>query len=126
MRDKLMQMFKKGITLIECHTEVKTVDGFSMRVFAMGFTCRNYAQVNKNAKAGNGKRKEIRAKMVSTIQSACAGKKLSEVVNLLRKDEIEKNMAEVLKKVRPMANIIIRKIKMLRRPKLDLKELRAL
>ena len=27
VRDKLMQMFKKGITLIECFTEIKTTDG---------------------------------------------------------------------------------------------------
>ena len=128
VRDKLMQMFKKGISLIECVTEVKTSDGFIMRVFAMGFTCRSWKQINKNAKAGAQKKKEIRARMVKVIQEKCSGKRLQELVAMLKSDNnrLDKELGDELKKIRPMANVCVRKIKTVRRPRLDLKELRAL
>jgi small subunit ribosomal protein S3Ae len=126
VRDKLMQMFKKGISLIECFTEVKTVDGFVLRVFAMGFTCRSWHQINKNAKAGANKKREIRARMVSEIQNKCSGKKLSEVMSLIKNDTLDKDLLTELKKIRPMNNVCVRKVRVIRRPKVDLKELMTL
>mmetsp|Transcript_27674 Transcript_27674/g.61018 ORF Transcript_27674/g.61018 Transcript_27674/m.61018 type:complete len:159 (-) Transcript_27674:75-551(-) len=126
VRDRLMNMFKKGITLIEACTEIKTADNVVLRVFAMGFTCKAFNQINKNAKAGAGKRKEIRARMISELQNKCSGKKLSEIVSLLKSNALDKDLMNELKKIRPMANVTIRKVKVIRRPKVDLKELMAL
>jgi small subunit ribosomal protein S3Ae len=126
VRDKLMQMFKKGITLIECFTEVKTVDGYVLRIFAIAFTCKADGQINKNAKARATKRKILRAKMIAEIQNKCSGKKLQDIVNMIKSEKIEKDINESLNKIRPMNNITIRKVKMLRRPKFDQKEFMAL
>jgi len=39
-RDKLCQFIRKWQSLIEAHTEVKTLDGYVLRVFCIGFTSR--------------------------------------------------------------------------------------
>jgi len=64
--------------------------------------------------------------MIAEIQNKCSGKKLQDVVNMIKSEKIEKDIHESLNKIRPMNNITIRKVKMLRRPKFDQKEFQAL
>merc|ERR1712071_739363 len=45
--DKLRSMVKKWQTLIEAHVDVKTTDGYLLRVFCIGFTKRVSKQIKK-------------------------------------------------------------------------------
>ena len=46
--DKLRSLVRKWQTLIEAHVDVKTTDGYLLRLFAIGFTKRRPSQVKKN------------------------------------------------------------------------------
>ncbi|WAQ98865.1 RS3A-like protein [Mya arenaria] len=50
-RDKLCSMVKKWQSLIEAHVDVKTTDGFLLRMFAIGFTKKKPYQVKKTCYA---------------------------------------------------------------------------
>ena len=44
--DKLRSLVRKWQTLIEAHVEVKTTDGYMLRMFCIGFTKKRAGQVN--------------------------------------------------------------------------------
>ncbi len=49
--DKLRSMVKKWQTLIEAYADVKTTDGYLLRVFCIGFTAKQQQQVSKTCYA---------------------------------------------------------------------------
>lgn len=49
--DKLRSLVKKWQTLIECFTEVKTTDGFVLRLFCIAFTKKRANQISKTSYA---------------------------------------------------------------------------
>ena len=49
--DKLRSLVRKWCTLIEASADLKTTDGYTMRVFVVGFTKRRAGQVRKNCYA---------------------------------------------------------------------------
>jgi small subunit ribosomal protein S3Ae len=85
-RDKLCSMVRKWQTLIEVNTPVKTTDGYTLRVFCIGFTKRNPQAKKKTAYAKHAKVRAIRAKMVEIVQKEFATAELKEVVNKLIHD----------------------------------------
>ena len=44
--DKLRSLVRKWQTLIEAHVEVKTTDGYMLRMFCIGFTKKRAGQVS--------------------------------------------------------------------------------
>ena len=48
--DKLRSLVRKWQTLIEAHVEVKTTDGYMLRMFCIGFTKKRAGQVLYSAK----------------------------------------------------------------------------
>jgi len=46
--DKYRSLVRKWQSLIEAHVDVKTTDGYSLRMFAIGFTKRRPNQLKKN------------------------------------------------------------------------------
>lgn len=56
--DKLRSMVKKWQTLIEAHTDVKTTDGYLLRLFCIGFTQRQSQQRSKTCYAQSQKVRE--------------------------------------------------------------------
>merc|ERR1712121_144607 len=66
-RDKLCSMVKKWQTLIEAHIDVKTTDGYLLRVFSIGFTKKRATQLKKTCYAKHTQVKQIRKKMVELI-----------------------------------------------------------
>jgi len=62
--DKLRSLVRKWQTLIEAHVDVKTTDGYFIRLFAIGFTKRRPSQVRKTTYAQSSQIREIRKKDV--------------------------------------------------------------
>lgn len=50
-RDKLCSMVKKWQTMIQAHVDVKTTDGYLLRMFCIGFTKKKQFQVKKTCYA---------------------------------------------------------------------------
>merc|ERR1711879_1073729 len=97
--DKLRSMVKKWQTLIEAFADVKTTDGFLLRVFCIGFTQKQTSpgsqQIKKTCYAKAQQVRQIRKKMVDIITREVSACDLKEVVNKLIPDSIAKDI-EVL------------------------------
>ncbi|KAB0382553.1 hypothetical protein FD755_004470 [Muntiacus reevesi] len=105
-RDKMCSMVKKWQTMIETHVDVKTTDGYLLRLFCVGFT--------KNCKM-----MEIMTREVETND-------LKEVVNKLIPDSIGKDIEKACQSVYPLHDVFVRKVKMLKKPKFELGKLMEL
>merc|ERR1719316_991527 len=77
--DKLRSMVRKWQTLIEAHVDVKTADGYVMRLFCIGFTKKRQNQLKKTCYANSAQVKAIRKKMTDIMTreaQACPLKRL--------------------------------------------------
>jgi len=70
-------------TMIEAHVDVKTTDGYLLRLFCIGFTQKRQNQVKKTAYAQTTQVRSIRRKMVEIMQREVAISDLKDVVNKL-------------------------------------------
>jgi len=123
--DKLRSLVKKWQTLIECFTEVKTTDGFVLRIFCIAFTKKRPNQIRKTSYAQTSQIRDIRKKMVEVIQreSAC---ELKELVGKFIPESISKEIEKACSNIFPLHDVFIRKVKLLKKPKLDVGKLMEL
>jgi small subunit ribosomal protein S3Ae len=121
--DKLRSMVKKWQTLIECHVDVKTTDGYTLRVFCIGFTTKDGSSHRKTCYAQSSQIKTIRKKMNDIIIRDISSSDLKEVVNKLLPDSIAKDIEKSCHGVYPLHDVYIRKVKVLKKPRFDLSKL---
>jgi small subunit ribosomal protein S3Ae len=126
--DKLRSLVKKWHTLIEAQADIKTTDGYTLRIFVIGFTKRrpNQSQSRKTCYAQSGQIRQIRKKMEAVITreaSACA---LHELVDKLIPGTIGEEMQKATQGIYPLQNCMVRKVKLLKSPKTDLAKLMEL
>lgn len=121
--DKLRSMVKKWQTLIEAHIDVRTTDGYLLRVFCIGFTRKWPNQVRKTSYAQTTQVRQIRKRMLDIIQREVQSSDLKEVVNKLIPDSIAKDIEKSCQSIYPLHDVMIRKVKVLKKPKFDLGKL---
>merc|ERR1711937_84358 len=125
-RDKLCSMVKKWQTLIECNVDVKTTDGYLLRVFAIGFTKKRNNQVKKTCYAQHAQVKAIRKRMVDIVTREVSANDMKEVVNKLIPDSIGKDIEKSCQGIYPLHDVLIHKVKVLKKPKFDVGKLMEL
>jgi small subunit ribosomal protein S3Ae len=103
-------MVKKWQTLIECHVDVKTTDGYLLRVFCIGFTSKDSSSHRKTCYAQTSQIKTIRKKMTDIINRDISSSDLKEVVNKLLPDSIAKDIEKACHGVYPLHDVYIRKV----------------
>jgi len=122
-QDKLRSMIRKWQSLIECYADVKTNDGFGLRVFAMACTKRaSHEQKRRTSYAQHSQVKAIRKRMVEIItkEAQCD---LVQFIEKLSTEIIGKAIETHCQAVYPLQNCLVRKVKMIRAPKVDLGKL---
>nr|XP_053655601.1 uncharacterized protein LOC128704502 [Cherax quadricarinatus] len=98
-------------TCIEANTDVKTTDGYILRVFCIGFTEKVSSQTRKTAYAQHTQVKNIRKKMVDIITRAVASSELKEVVNKLIPDSMADDIRKACNLIFPLKEVHIRKVR---------------
>ena len=131
-RDHLCSLIRKWHTLIDTFVDCKTNDGFLMRFFIVGFTSM-YRQINNPKKtimqkkatcyANRSQVRQIRAIITRIITKECKNSTMKELVNKVLGNEITDQMIQKCKPIFPLENITIRKVKSIKRPKIDLNQL---
>lgn len=124
--DKIRSMVKKWQSLIESHVDVKTTDGYLLRVFVIGFTKKRQNTTRKTCYAQHSQIKEIRKKMIEVVVKEVSGCDLKEVVNKLLPDSIAKDIEKACHKVYPLHDVHVRKVKVMKKPKFELSKLMEL
>lgn len=117
--DKLRSLVRKWQTTIEGHVEVKTIDGYVMRVFVIGFTSRRKNQIAKTSYAKSSQVREIRRRMLSIVTREVSSSTLKDVVGKFATESISKKIEKACEFVYPLQNVFVRKVKMLKTPKFD-------
>ncbi|KXN68175.1 40s ribosomal protein s3ae-a [Conidiobolus coronatus NRRL 28638] len=124
--DKIRSLVKKWHTLIDAHIDIKTTDGYLLRLFAIGFTKRNPNQVKKTTYAQHSQVRAIRKKMFEIITEEATTVELKELVNKLILEVIGRKIETATKNIYPLQNVFIRKVKIIKSPKLDYQKLMEL
>jgi len=121
--DKIRSMVRKWQSLIEAFVDVKTLDGYVLRLFCIGFTKKRMNQLKKTCYANAAQQKLIRKKMRDIMVREASTVELSELVNKFIPEVIGKEIEKACQSVYPLQNTHIRKVKMLKKPKFDLTKL---
>jgi len=121
--DKLRSMVKKWHTLIECFADVKTTDGYVIRMFVIGFTKKQRPQIRKTSYAQASQIREIRAKMIEIIDREASTCDLRELVNKFIPESISKDIEKACAGIYPLHDVYIRKAKVMKKPKFDVSRL---
>ncbi|XP_063836617.1 small ribosomal subunit protein eS1 [Ostrinia nubilalis] len=124
--DKLRWMVKKWQTLVEANIDVKTTDGYLLRVFCIGFTNKDSLSQRKTCYAQHTQVRAIRKKMCEIITRDVTNSELREVVNKLIPDSIAKDIEKACHGIYPLRDVCIRKVKVLKRPRFEISKLMEL
>eukprot|EP00826_Nyctotherus_ovalis_P000319 TRINITY_DN0_c344_g1_i7.p2 TRINITY_DN0_c344_g1~~TRINITY_DN0_c344_g1_i7.p2 ORF type:complete len:228 (-),score=80.51 TRINITY_DN0_c344_g1_i7:58-741(-) len=118
-RDKLCSLFSKRQTTIETFVDVKTKDDYFLRVFAICMTDAVGGQRCATSYATTSKIKLIRKKMSEVLMKLVQQNTLKTLVPLLTEKKIEDDIKASCGKYYPLKHVLIRKVKMLKKPKFD-------
>mmetsp|Transcript_22578 Transcript_22578/g.61665 ORF Transcript_22578/g.61665 Transcript_22578/m.61665 type:complete len:268 (-) Transcript_22578:44-847(-) len=125
-RDKECSLIRKWQTLIEAHTDVKTTDGYTVRLFVIAFTKRRPDQVKANCYAQSAQIRRIRKRMVEIIAAEAGKVQLRELVKKLIPESIGKEIEKMTQGIFPLKDVLVRKVKILKKPKFDITKLMEL
>lgn len=142
-RDKLSSLIRKWQTLIEASVDVKTTDGYVLRMFSIAFTKRRPNQVRKTSYAQSSQIRAIRKKMQEIMSAGavlvrygwrqCPRSRprlvsraeatksdLKGLVNKFIPEAIAKEIEKACNGIYPLQNVFIRKVKLLKAPRFDI------
>jgi len=123
-RDHGCAMIKKWHSLIEAFVQAKTLDGYVLRMFCIAFTKKTKKQVKATCYAKASHQMLIRKKMMEIMQKRIQSSSLKDLVKILVKDDIGKQIQKECSKIFPLEdNCMVRKVKLLKKPKFDLTKL---
>lgn len=103
-------MVRKWQTLIEANIDVKTTDGYILRVFCIGFTLKDPFSQRKTSYVQHAQVKSMRRKMCEIISNNVTSCDLKGVVNKLLPDSIAKDIEKGTQKIFPLRDVYIRKV----------------
>jgi len=121
--DKLRSLVRKWQSLIEAHIDVKTTDGYLLRLFAIAFTKRRPNQVKKTTYAQSSQIRQIRKKMFEIMTAQATTCDLKELVLKFVPEVIGREIEKACQGIYPLQSVFIRKVKILKSPKYDIQKL---
>lgn len=117
--DKLRSLVRKWQTLIECHVDAKTSDGYLLRVFVIGFTNRRPNQIRKTSYAQTSQVDRIRRRMSIIVRKEVTKSSLKRLVAKFIPNSIGRKIERRCANIYPLKDVHIRKVKMIKAPRMD-------
>ena len=118
-RDKLCNLIKKRKSIIEGSVDVRTTDGYTIRMFCIAFTKKQEGQQKATCYATHSKTKAIRAKMCQYMNDIGSKGDLKSLVQTLITADCGAAIEKSCDGIFPIENCFIRKVKVLKKPKFD-------
>lgn len=122
-REKIMSSLKKRQTLIEVCADVKTQDGYIVRVFVLLSTSSVRGQKKANSYAKTSEVKRIRKSLTKTLLEQAAKNEINKFAELILSDNLTSTLERQAKKIYPIKFCLITKVKVLKKSKIDLGKL---
>jgi small subunit ribosomal protein S3Ae len=101
-RDKLCSLIRKWQSLIEANADVKTQDGYTLRLFAIAFTKKRPNQVRKTSYAQTAQVRAIRKKMIDIMTAEAAKSDLKGLVTKFIPEAISKEIEKQCNGIYPL------------------------
>ena len=98
---------------------MKTADGYTLRLFVIGFTKRRPNQVKKTAYAQMNQIKMIRKKMIEVMQKEASSVDLMSLCTKFMTEVIGKEIEKACQSVFPLQNVYLRKVKSVKQAKTE-------
>ena len=117
--DKSRSLVRKWQSLIESFLDVKTADGYILRLFCVGFTRRSQGQRRNTSYAQSSQIRAIRKKMFDIMRKEAESCDLKSLVEKFIANSIGEKIRKVTQGIYPLQNVFIRKVKVLKAPKFD-------
>jgi len=121
--DKLRSLVRKWQTLIEAFSDIRTADGYIVRIFVIAFTKRRANSVKKTTYAQSAQIKAIRQKMFEIIKREAEPCDIKELVQKLIPEVIGREIEKACQGIYPLKDVYVRKVKVIKRPKIDIGKL---
>ena len=122
-KDEICSLIKKRKTLIECVSDVKSQDGYVLRVFVIAFTKESPTQKRKTNYALSSQQKIIRKRISDIISKEVAKANITQILNMFTSEVVEKKITKDVSPIYPVKNVKVRKIKVIQRPNVDYNKL---
>merc|ERR1712226_1838505 len=100
--------------------------GYLVRLFVISFTKRRPEQVATNCYAQSAQIRKIRKKMVDIVAKEAGTVQLRDLVKKLIPESIGKEIEKQTQGIYPLKDCLIRKVKILKKPKFDITKLMEL
>ena len=122
-KDEVCSLIKKRKTLIEAVCDVKSSDGYVLRVFVIGFTRESVNQKRKTNYALSSQIKIIRKRISDIIAKEVTKANITDVLKLFTSEVVEKKITKETSSIYPLKNVKVRKVKVIQRPNVDFHKL---
>lgn len=122
-REKIMSSLKKRQTLIEVCADIKTADGFIIRVFVLLSTKPVKGQRKVNSYAKSSEIKRIRKIITKILLERAAKEDINKFASTILTDDLTGHLERAANKVYPIRLCIVTKVKVLKKSKIDLGKL---
>lgn len=126
-RDKQCSLIKKKISIIEANVDIKSSEGYTFRVFLICFTKKQMDdQVKETAYPKSSQIKNMRKKMIECVQEKLQNSTWQDAFEKIITQKLEKDVEKHVKRsYSSIRDLLVRKVKLLDRPKEDQKRIQA-
>merc|ERR1712039_1004249 len=123
IKEKLYTFLRKKMSLIDVVADVKTQDGYILRVLITTFTSRKQGQLKSNTYAKTSQIRAIRKVFVKNLARIAAGSTISDFAANAINDNLSNRLLEKGKRIFPLSTVLVRKVKVLKKSKIDVNKL---
>lgn len=118
--DKLRALVRKRQTLINVFHDIKTTDGYVLRVFVVGSTRRQRGQRRLTSYAQRSHIVRLRRRIVKIIQDELSTCDIPTLTLKLSSEVIGRQVEKASLSIYPLQNVLTYKVKVIRAPRGDL------
>uniref|UniRef100_A0A0A9WJB8 Small ribosomal subunit protein eS1 n=1 Tax=Lygus hesperus TaxID=30085 RepID=A0A0A9WJB8_LYGHE len=115
--DKHRSIIRKRHTTVEAWTDVKTKDGYLLRVFVIGITKSNHNQISQVTYASTHQVRKLRQVILNTIRREFSSSDVKSLMLKLTTEVVGKTVEKISQGIYPLQNVLVRKVKVLQFPK---------
>ena len=115
-RDKFCSLIRKWQTMIEINSDLRTKDGFFLRVFLVAFSRKRKNQAKKTSYIKTSQVRTIRRKMGEILMKEGTVCMMKDLIPKLISEKLTDEIGFYGSKIYPLQNVLIRKVKILEKP----------
>ena len=122
-RERIISQLRKRQTLIDVFADVKTSDGYILRVHVLLCTNRTHGQKKINSYAKTSEVKKIRKIVIKSLTEKASKDSVDNFSSQILSEGITNNLIKDAQKVFPIRFCLITKVKVLKKSKVDITKL---